>query len=247
MQLKDIASLALAAVLSAAVLIGCRSPEAAPTSAQIESAAMKARQANDIGAERQVRDWAAQGMSVAQRELALLYQSRPNQRNEALQLFEHAARAGDTEAAFQLGEMLRLGVVGVPAAPGKAAPWYQQAARQHHAKAALVLGMLFHNGEGVPRDAAEGSRWLSVASELGNAHAMFLLSNAYREGSGVAQDPAKARALLQEAAEHDYPPALQELAMAMQTGDALSPRDEQRAAHLLKEASEHRHNNWNHY
>ena len=246
-KIKDLSMLALASVTCVAVLFGCQSPEVAPGAAQIESLAMKARQTGDAKSERRLIDLAAQGLPVAQRELGLLFEPRPKQRNEAMQLFESAARAGDTEAAFELGEMLRIGVVGVPAAPDKAAPWYKIAAQQKHAKAALVLGMLYKNGDGVPRDEIEGAKWLTLASDLGNAHAMFLLSNLYREGSGVAQDAAKSRVLLEQAAEHEYPPAIQELAMTVQTGDALSARDETRAAQLLKEASEHRHNNWNHY
>jgi TPR repeat protein len=70
---------------------------------------------------------------------------------------------------------------------------------------------------------------------------MFLLYNAYREGRGVPRDPAKGHALLEEAAHHEYPPAIQELAMTVQADDAL------RAGHLMKEATEHRHNNWNRF
>lgn len=242
---KSIAPVALAAALSGAALIGCHAPNAAPTSSEIESAGMKARQADDLRSERRLIDWAAQGRPVAQRELGLLFQPRPRQRDEAMRLFEQAARAGDTEAAFQLGEMLRIGVIGVEPAPGRAWPWYKLAAQRRHAGAALVLGMLYKNGDGVPRDDAQGAHWLTIASDLGNAHAMFLLSNAYREGRGVPPDAARARQLLEEAAEHEYPPAVQELAMTVQTGDALSPKDELRAGHLLQEASEHRHNNWN--
>jgi TPR repeat protein len=234
-----------AAVLSSAFLFGCQLQQEKPSSAQIEVIGMKAKQEADAHAERKLMAWSEQNMPVAQRELAILYQTRPEQREQALKLFEQAARGGDVEAAFQLGEMLRIGVLGVPAAPGAAAPWYAMAAKQQHARAALALALLYKNGNGVARDDAQAAQWLAAASELGNAHAMFLLSNIYNEGLGVKQDRAKARQMLEEAAEHEYPPALQELAMTMQLGDALSPKDELRAGHLMKEASEHRRNNWN--
>jgi hypothetical protein len=35
--------------------------------------------------------------------------------------------------------------------------------------------------------------------------------------------------------------------MTVQLGDALSARDERRAGELMKEASEHRRNNWNRF
>jgi len=236
-----------AALLSSVLLFGCQMQQEKPTSAQIEVIGMKARQEADAHAERKLMAWAEQDMPVAQRELAILYQSRPTQRDDALKLFEQAARGGDTEAAFQLGEMLRVGVLGVPAAPAAAAPWYIIAAQHQHAKAALVLGLLYKNGEGVKRDDAQAAHWLAQASERGNAHAMFLLSNFYNEGTGVPQDRVQGRHWLEEAAEHEYPPAIQELALAVQLGDALSPKDELRASHLMKEASEHRRNNWNRF
>jgi len=234
-------------LLLAAGLSGCQIQQEKPTSAQIEITGMKARQEADPHAERKLMAWAGQNLPVAQRELAILYQARPKQRAGALRLFEQAARGGDTEAAFQLGEMLRVGVPGVPAAPAAAAPWYAMAARQQHARAALALGLLYKNGDGVPRDDALAAQWLSHASELGNAHAMFLLSNIYNEGLGVVRDRVRGRHWLEEAAEHEYPPAIQELALTMQVGDALTQKDELKAGHLMMEASEHRRNNWNRF
>ena len=225
---------AFPAVLLATALAACQAPPP-PSTAEIEATAMHARQAGDRQAERRVRTWAVKGMPVAERELALVYQLRPERRADALRLFEQAARAGDAEAAFEMGQMLR------PDAPGQAWSWYRMAAKWHHARAALMLGLLAENGEGVARNPVEAARWLSVASELGNPHAMFLLYNAYREGRGVERDIDKGLALLEESAHHDYPPAIQELAMTVQADDAL------RAGHLLKEATEHRHNNWNRF
>lgn len=227
-------ALSLPAVILATALAACQSSPP-PTAAEIEAVAMHARQAGDHQAERKVRSWASKDMPVAERELALIYQARPGRRADALKFFEQAARAGDTEAAFELGQMLRA------AEPGQAWLWYRQAAQQGHGKAALMLGLQAANGEGVPKDQTEAARWLEKSGELGNAHAMFLLYNAYREGRGVTQDLSRGRALLEEAAHHEYPPAIQELAMTVQADDAL------RAGHLMKEATEHRHNNWNRF
>lgn len=225
---------ALVLAVLASTLVACQSSPP-PTSAEIEATAMQARQAGNQQAERRVRNWAAKGMPVAERELALVYQPRPERRDDALRLFEQAARTGDAEAAFELGQMLR------PGAPDQAWSWYRLAAQQQHARAALMMGLLAANGEGVNKDAATAAHWLEVSSELGNPHAMFLLYNAYREGRGVEQDAARGQQLLEEAAHHDYPPAIQELAMTVQEEDAT------RAGHLLKEATEHRHNNWNRF
>ncbi|GGY52602.1 hypothetical protein GCM10007387_38630 [Pseudoduganella albidiflava] len=226
----------LAAVL-VAVLAAC-SHEPPPDAARIEALSMAAAQRNDGAAERELLRLAEHGNAVAERELGILYRSRPERRAEAMALLRRAALANDAQAAFHLGELYRT-AEGNPAGPPAAWAWYQRAAEGGQARAALKLGMMARNGDGVPRDAATAARWLQLASDLGNAHAMFLLSYAYRNGDGVAADPQKARSLLEEAAEREYPPALQEL--------ALTVDDPQRASHLMKEATEHRRNNWNRF
>lgn len=250
MQLKHSLGMPLAAVLASlsmlCALAACQL-QAKPSSAEIETMGMRARQQNDPNAQKSLLAWSLQHMPVAQRELAILYKSRPNQRTAAMDLFEQAARAGDPEAAFELGDMLRVGVVGVAPAPGAAVAWYAMAAARKHAKAALILGMLYKNGDGVVRDDVQAAHWLDQSGKLGNPHAMFLLSNMVRDGQGLAQDPVRARTLLEQAAEHDYPPAIQELAMIVQLGDQFSAKDERHAGDLLKEATEHRHNNWNRF
>jgi len=245
--MKNYPGAVLVAVISAAFLFGCQMQRELPTAAQIEVVGMKAIQEADASAERKLMSWSQQNLPVAQRELALVYQQRPQQRKDALRLFEQAARGGDIEAAYELGEMLRTGVINVPPQPLAASSWYTQAAQQGHARAALALALLYKNGTGVARNDLQAAHWLQTASAGGNPHAMFLLSYFYRDGQGVQQDAAKARALLEESAEHEYPPAIQELAMTVELGDEHSPKDLHRASHLLKEATEHRHNNWNRF
>src|SRR5471030_1330351 len=89
------AALACLAIAAVAALSACQSHEAMPTSAQIESVAMTAGQLGAAQEERQLRQWALQGLPVAQRELGLLYRPRLDRRAEAMRLFEQAARAGD--------------------------------------------------------------------------------------------------------------------------------------------------------
>ena len=227
-----------AAFIITCTLSACTAPDV-PSAARIEAIAMSASQRVDVAAETLLRAWAAQHSPVAERELGLLYRARAraDQQDEALRLLARAGNAGDADAAFALGEMLRARHSPL------AAPWLERAAAQHHAKAALLLALLYKNAELVAHDDIAAARWLTVASDAGNPHAMFLLHYAYVDGRGVARDPVHARALLEASAEHEYPPAQQELALAVQAGDALTPKDTLRASHLLKEANEHRHNN----
>jgi len=84
-------------------LIACQAKEdAIPASNVIEAAAMQLGTQGHHAAERRLQEWADLGSPVAQRELALRYLSIPAKRNEARQLFERAAGAGDAQAVINL-------------------------------------------------------------------------------------------------------------------------------------------------
>jgi len=84
-------------------LIACQAREdAIPPSAVIETAALQLGTQGHRVAERRLQEWADLGSPVAQRELALRYLSNPAKRNEARQLFERAAGAGDAQAVVNL-------------------------------------------------------------------------------------------------------------------------------------------------
>ena len=84
-------------------LIACQAQEdAVPSPTVIEAIATQAGPQGQAAAERRLQEWADQGSPVAQRELALRYLSNPAKRNEAMQLFERAANAGDAQAAVGL-------------------------------------------------------------------------------------------------------------------------------------------------
>jgi TPR repeat protein len=210
----------LTCALLVSLLAGCGR---APLPAEIEAVSMDASQRGDEAAEQRLQGWAADGLPVAERELALLYRKR-HRDDQARALFLRAARQGDAEAAYELGELERD--------HGRAAQWYRQAAQQGHAKAALRLALLLKNGDGIPTDKTAAAHWLGVAAQAGDA-----------DGDGVPADPRRARDLLERAADREYPAAIQELALVKQTGDDLTPKDAAEADQLLKEGAEHRRSN----
>lgn len=84
-------------------LIACQAKEdAIPPSTVVEATAMQLGTTGHRAAERRLQEWADLGSPVAQRELALRYLSNPAKRNEARQLFERAAGAGDAQAVINL-------------------------------------------------------------------------------------------------------------------------------------------------
>lgn len=134
-------------VVSVLLLVGsviaCQSKDDMPPApAQIEATAYTASLSNETAAERRVREWAEQGLPVAQRELGMLYKNRLNRRSDAIGLLEKAANAGDAEAAFQLGEIYRVAEGDNKADPDKAWNWYKLAAENKHPKAASRMALL---------------------------------------------------------------------------------------------------------
>lgn len=224
-------------VLVGMVIAAQASDEMLPTPEQIEATALSARQNVESVSEGRISEWAARGLPVAERELAVLYRGRDGKRDEAIKLFEKAAEAGDAEAAFQLGEMYRIDVTGVKAEPSKAWAWYLEAAQRKHAKAALMLALLAKNGIGVVNNELEAAKWLTFASELGDSHATFLLYTAYQDGrGGVPRDAEKGMQLLVEAAQRQYPPAIRELAsLGTSTRQTFLPSSPLNEGKILKE------------
>jgi TPR repeat protein len=138
-------------------LIACQAKEGAvPPAPVIEAVAQRLNAHGGAAAERRLREWAEQGSVVAKRELGMRYQDKVPRRNEAMRLFEEAARAGDAESAFQLAEMYRHAADDTGGDVDKAWPLYAQAARHRHPKAALRLVSL-------AKDGSEGAaRWLAA-------------------------------------------------------------------------------------
>jgi hypothetical protein len=134
-------------VVSVLLLVGsviaCQSKDDMPPApAQIEATAYTASLSDETAAERRVREWAEQGLPVAQRELGILYKNRLDRRGDAIALLEKAAHAGDAEAAFQLGEIYRIADGSHKTDLVKAMNWYKLAAENKHPKAASMLALL---------------------------------------------------------------------------------------------------------
>ena len=109
MELFNKSGVLVATVLVAVgVLIGVQAKDdMVPPAPVIEATALQMNKGNNFAAERRLREWAEQGSAVARRELARQYQADSSRRDEAIKLFEDAARAGDSQAATQLSEMQR--------------------------------------------------------------------------------------------------------------------------------------------
>ncbi|MGB6507832.1 MAG: tetratricopeptide repeat protein, partial [Xanthobacteraceae bacterium] len=80
-------------------------------------------------------------------------------------------------------------------------------AEQGVAGAQLVLGFMYHDGEGVPQDYAQAAQWMRKAAEQGDESAEASLGGMYLAGQGVPKSDDDAALWLQKAADQGMAPA----------------------------------------
>lgn len=125
----------------------------------------------------------------------------------AVAIWRPLAEAGDSDAAFNLGQAYRLGR-GVPINLGAAQTWLERSARKGHVDAQSTLGLLlFDTGNRLA-----GLRWLKAAAEQGDPRALLIYGTAAFNGDGVARDPVLAYAYVSRAAAQGLAPAKTTLA-----------------------------------
>lgn len=94
----------------------------------------------------------------------------PRDFERALQLFDAAARAGSTDALYQLGKCYLKGTGCVKDTYGGVS-CLERAAQMGHQGAALRLGACFEQGIGAPQSMELAEYWYRKASALGSTDA----------------------------------------------------------------------------
>jgi TPR repeat protein len=131
-----------------------------------------------------------------------------------------AARHGDVEAMFDLGQAYRLGEQ-VPQDYQQALIWLRQAAQQGHPEAQNDLGSMHLNGIGTPADAVEATLWYKLAARQGQPEAQFNLALRYLHGSGAPLNVETAVHWLCQAVEHGHIEATGELGTLFRFGQGV--------------------------
>ncbi|MGK9066651.1 tetratricopeptide repeat protein [Stutzerimonas chloritidismutans] len=108
----------------------------------------------------------------------------PEDMADALRACEQAARAGDVQAAYELGEYHYDGRRAPRDLP-KALHWFEQASLQGHAMAQHRLGIMFFRGEGVPANNVQAYVVLKMSAVNGEEEA---LDTADRVSSQMRRD-----------------------------------------------------------
>jgi uncharacterized protein len=129
---------------------------------------------------------AAQGLALAQTELAGLYLMAKNY-EAAVILMRKAAEQGHFIAQYNLGKYYLEGTGGVKDYK-EALKWNSKAARQGYSGAQNSIGIMYKNGLGVQQNYAEALRWFRKAAQQGDGGSQFNLGKMYEEGRGVTRD-----------------------------------------------------------
>jgi TPR repeat protein len=112
---------------------------------------------------------------------------------KSAQYFLRAANAGDDNAAYSYGVMLREGK-GVPQDIVEAAHWLKRAADGGIIAGQVEYAIMLFNGEGATRDEAGAAKILLVAAARGNPIAQNRIAHLYVSGRALPRDLAKAAA-----------------------------------------------------
>lgn len=128
-----------------------------------------------------------------------------------------AALSGDASAQFEVAARYATGT-GLVRDLGKAADWYERAAKQNLPPAQYRLGSLYEKGQGVTRDLSLAKDWYKRGADNGNRKAMHNLAVLYAEGVQGEPDFNQAANWFRQAAERDLADSQYNLAILFARG-----------------------------
>lgn len=112
-----------------------------------------------------------------------------------------------------------------------------QAANSGNAKAQLIVGLKYLDGDGIPANETEAAKWLTKAAEADEPVAEYRLGTLYERGRGVPADAAKAARWYQAAANHGSRKAMHNLAVAYAEGAGMKKDYVEASRWFLKAAN----------
>jgi len=112
-----------------------------------------------------------------------------------------------------------------------------QAANSGNAKAQLIVGLKYLDGDGIPANDGEAAKWLGKAAEAGEPVAQYRLGTLYERGRGIPADAAKAVRWYQAAANQGSRKAMHNLAVAYTEGAGVKKDFVEASRWFLKAAN----------
>lgn len=103
-----------------------------------------------------------------------------------------AAKCGNRDAAWQLGNLYREALLGLRYSPRSAFRWYAESALAGSATGQNNVGAAYENGLGCRQSYARAAKWYRLAAGQGLAVAMSNLGFLHLHGYGVPADRTEA-------------------------------------------------------
>lgn len=147
---------------------------------------------------------------------------------EAFQILERLAKAGDARAQYDIALMYLQGI-GAKQNPQQGGYWMMQSAENGNVHAMVEIGGRFENGVNAEQNLLAAFSWYRRAAQAGDPIGRYRLALLYEAGRGVPQDFALAYAWYELAGDTAARLALNRLERI------ISPADRARAKQLVKE------------
>jgi localization factor PodJL len=112
-----------------------------------------------------------------------------------------------------------------------------QAANAGNARAQLIVGLKYLEGDGVPANETEAAKWLIKAADAGEPVAQYRVATLFERGRGVAIDPVKAMRWYLAAANQGSRKAMHNLAVAYADGTGVKKDYAEASRWFLKAAN----------
>ena len=138
----------------------------------------------------------ANGVSDAVYELADCYyygKGTQEDKAKAFTFYSEAAKGGNDEAQYMLGEYYMNAYGNVAEDPKLAFEWFSKASEQGHSKAKARLGICYFDGYGIEKDYDKAFQLIKEeCAHRGSQGPQYYLGLCYEEGLGTSKDPKKA-------------------------------------------------------
>lgn len=160
-----------------------------------------------------------------------------NLNEDAISLFERAAKLGDKEAIFNIGVIYDNGEI-CEKDPYKAAMWYKKGAELGDAQCMENLAFLLEKGPEEIRNVEAAFKWYVKAAENGLEKAWNDVATCYKRGAGVTQSFEKAFESYQKAIFSDFPQSAYYNLFLLFADGIATQRNPEEALRWLRKAAE---------
>ncbi|MBR2903846.1 MAG: sel1 repeat family protein [Clostridia bacterium] len=137
---------------------------------------------------------------------------------EALPCFEKAAKKGNVDALYKLGEMHFVGR-GVDRDPARGVGYYEEAAKKGNVEACRMLGVAYAMGNGAPRDEKKSHEYFLAGAKKGNAFCQCKAAKNFMDGVGTKENPLEGFRWYMKAAEQGSVDGIRELGYCYKYGN----------------------------